>query len=110
MLGCCVCFMILLSSFSLSERRCGRRFARSRESVDDADLIYIYIYIIYIYRRPRWRGRWSAKIDSVGSSLTELKVVGIFSRCKIECRKARERELATVDENRRVVGMLNPMR
>ena len=32
--------------------------------------------------------------------------------CKkeIDWRKARERELATFDENRRAVGMLNPMR
>ena len=29
---------------------------------------------------------------------------------KIDWRKARERELATFDENRRAVGMLNPMR
>ena len=28
----------------------------------------------------------------------------------LQLRKARERELATVDENRRAVGMLNPMR
>ena len=29
---------------------------------------------------------------------------------KIDLRKARERESATFDENRRTVGMLNPMR
>ena len=29
---------------------------------------------------------------------------------QIDSRKARERELATFDENRRAVGMLNPMR
>ena len=29
---------------------------------------------------------------------------------KIDQRKARERELATFDENRRAAGMLNPMR
>ena len=29
---------------------------------------------------------------------------------KIDQRKARERELATFDENRQAVGMLNPMR
>ena len=32
-----------------------------------------------------------------------------FSRIKIDWRKARERELATFDENRRAVEMLNPM-
>ena len=29
---------------------------------------------------------------------------------KIDKRKAREREFATFDQNRRAVGMLNPMR
>ena len=29
---------------------------------------------------------------------------------KVDCGKARERELATFDENRRAVGMLNPVR
>ena len=33
-----------------------------------------------------------------------------FSCLKNECRKARERGFATIDENRRAVGMLNPMR
>ena len=33
-----------------------------------------------------------------------------FSYVKIDQRKARERELAKYDENRRAVGMLNPMR
>ena len=33
-----------------------------------------------------------------------------FLNKKIDERKARERELATFDENRRAVGMLNPMR
>ena len=32
------------------------------------------------------------------------------NKLKIDQRKARERELATFDENRRAVGMLNPMR
>ena len=34
----------------------------------------------------------------------------IFLQRKVDKRKARERELATFDENRRAVGMLNPMR
>ena len=47
------------------------------------------------------------KTNFVGSSLTECMLVGDFSCIK----KARERELATLfDENRRAVGMLNPMR
>ena len=33
-----------------------------------------------------------------------------FPCIKIDWRKARERELATFDENRRAVGMLNPIR
>ena len=37
-------------------------------------------------------------------------LVGTFSCIKIDQRKARGRELATFDENRRAVGMLNPMR
>ena len=34
--------------------------------------------------------------------------MGTFSCARIDSRKARERELATTDENRRAVGMLNP--
>ena len=37
-------------------------------------------------------------------------VVGTFSCIKNDKRKARERALATIDENRRAVGMLNRMR
>ena len=37
-------------------------------------------------------------------------LVGTFSCIKIDQRKARQRELATFDENRRAVGMLNPLR
>ena len=37
-------------------------------------------------------------------------LLGTFSFVIIDQRKARERELATFDENRRAVGMLNPMR
>ena len=37
-------------------------------------------------------------------------LVGTFSCIEIDKRKARERELATFDENRRAMGMLNPMR
>ena len=48
----------------------------------------------------------------MGSILTEftLSYVGTFSCIKIDLQKARERELATFDDNRRAVGMLNPMR
>ena len=38
------------------------------------------------------------------------KFVGTFSCAQIDSRKARKRELATFDESRRAVGMLNPMR
>ena len=37
-------------------------------------------------------------------------LVGTFSSIEIDWRRARERELATFDENRGAVGMLNPMR
>ena len=37
-------------------------------------------------------------------------LVGTFSCIKIDQRKPRERKLATFGENRRAVGMLNPMR
>ena len=37
-------------------------------------------------------------------------LVGTFSCIKIDQRKTRERELAKFDEDRRAVGMLNPMR
>ena len=36
--------------------------------------------------------------------------LGLFSCAQIDFRKARERELATLDENRRAVGLLNPLR
>ena len=38
------------------------------------------------------------------------KFVGTFSCAQIDSRKARKRDLATFDELRRAVGMLNPMR
>ena len=38
------------------------------------------------------------------------KFVGDFSCAQIDFRKAREHELATLDQNRRAVGLLNPMR
>ena len=48
------------------------------------------------------------KINFMGSSLTERMLVGTFSCIKKnDWRKARERELAKFDENRRAVGMLN---
>ena len=43
-------------------------------------------------------------------SAYSYKFVGTFSCAQIDSRKARERELAKFDENRRAVGMLNPMR
>ena len=49
--------------------------------------------------------RVPAKIYFVGSSLTERIHVGTYSSIKIDQRKARERALATFDENRRAVGM-----
>ena len=41
---------------------------------------------------------------------TRIIFVGSFSCAQIDLRKARERELATLDEKRRAVGLLNPMR
>ena len=45
-------------------------------------------------------------INFVGSSLTKCMPVGTHGT---DQRKAPERELATFDENRRPLGMLNPM-
>ena len=52
------------------------------------------------------------KINFASSILTEYTyvLVGTFSCTKDDQRKARERELASFDENRRAVGTLNPMR
>ena len=50
------------------------------------------------------------KINFVGSSIAECIAGRTFSCTKIGAREARERELETLDENRRAVGMLNPMR
>ena len=36
--------------------------------------------------------------------------MGTFSCAQIDLRKSLERELATLDENRRAVGLLDPMR
>ena len=41
---------------------------------------------------------------------TQYKFVGTFSCAQTDLRKARERELATLDENRRAVGLPDPMR
>ena len=41
---------------------------------------------------------------------TRINFVGTFSCAQIDLRKARERELATLDENRRAVGLLTSMR
>ena len=49
------------------------------------------------------------KINFASSILPSAQLVGTFSCIKIDEQKARERELATFDENRRAVGMLNPM-
>ena len=45
-----------------------------------------------------------------GGEGTTAYSYGLFSCRKIHFRIVRERELATVDANRRAVGMLNPMR
>ena len=53
----------------------------------------------------------TTKINLASSILTECTYsYGLFLALKIDYRKVRERELATFDENRRAVGMLNPMR
>ena len=64
-------------------------------------------------RRPRWLGRLSScllksisRVQFSPSAYTRRD----FSCIKIDQRKARERELATFEGNRRAVGMLNPMR
>ena len=54
--------------------------------------------------------RVPTKINFVVSSLTECILVRTFSCLKNYWRKARERESATFDENRRAVEMLDPMR
>lgn len=50
------------------------------------------------------------KNNFVGSGLTLCMLVGIFSCLKTYRRKAQERELAAFDDNRRSVGLLNPVR
>ena len=46
----------------------------------------------------------------VWPSAHSYKFVETFSCAQIDLRKAQERELAALDENRRAVGLLNPMR
>ena len=46
----------------------------------------------------------------MGSRLTEYMLVGYFSCINIDWRKARERQLAILEEKRRAVEMLDPMR
>ena len=41
---------------------------------------------------------------------THKKIIGTFSCAQIDLRKARERELVTLGENRPALGLLNPMR
>ena len=48
--------------------------------------------------------------EFVPPSAYSYKFVWTFSCAQIDSRKARKRELATFDESRRAVGMLNPMR
>ena len=73
-------------------------------------------------RRPQWLGgtnRWSAclsikSLSFVGSSLTECMVVETVSCKKRKNDWLGKREsvsyVATFNENRRALGMLNPMR
>ena len=49
-------------------------------------------------------------MSSSPPSAYSYKFVGTFCCAQIDSRKARKRELATFDESRREVGMLNPMR
>ena len=51
-----------------------------------------------------WKERLNVK------NTHSYKFADTFSCARIDSRKARERELATFDENRQAVGMLNPMR
>ena len=46
----------------------------------------------------------------VTPSASSYEFVGTFSCAQMDSRKTRERESATFGENRRAVGMLNPMR
>ena len=68
----------------------------------------------YIYRRPRWLGRSSScllkSISRVQFSPNAHTCGDFFLHKKVDKRKARERELATFDENRRALRMLNSMR
>ena len=66
-------------------------------------------------RRPRWLGRLSLCLQKPCSQVqlsptAVYMLVRSFSCMKIVWRIARERDLATFDENRRAVEMLNPTR
>ena len=50
------------------------------------------------------------RINFVDPGLTKCILVNSCFCLKIDWRKARKRELAIFDENRRAVGMLNPTR
>ena len=59
------------------------------------------------YPRARYTCR-SISWVRLPPSAYSYKFVGTFSCAQIDSRKARKRELATFDESRRAVGMLNP--
>ena len=71
---------------------------------------------VYIYNRsPRLRIRLSSSlvwVSFVSSNPPEgiysYKLVGTFSRAQIDLRKARERELATLDEKSTSSGIAEP--
>ena len=60
----------------------------------------------------RWhlRPQLDHKLGSKSETKTPQKFVGISSCAHIDSRKARKRELAIIEESRRAMGMLTPMR
>ena len=86
--------------------------------------VFIFIHKRFLYLRPEWYeycfiNDYSSDREAgvpgglLGGPRTHSRStwwVRIFSRIKTDWRKARERELATFDDNRRAVGMLTPMR
>ena len=64
-------------------------------------------------RRPRWLGRLSSnqnQFREFNSHRVNIVVWTFFLNKEMISGKPRERELATFNEDRRAVEMLNPMR
>ena len=73
-----------------------------------------YLQAAVTLLRPRWLGRWPASLSRsiswVQVSPSTCSLVAFSGKKELVWRKARERELATFDDNRRAMGMLNPMK